>query len=325
MKRFARDILFIYLAMLIAYWLFLFVAADRWWPATIALFAPQWLVATPLAILFPITLILRPQLSPLYLLHAGLIAVPIMGLQFDLQANESEREATELSVLTYNVGGGDIESTRLVQLIASSDADVVILQECAPALAEETFRTLGWNCRREGMLATGSRFPLGTSEVLARHEPDQHLAIAMLCSVECTDGESLTIVNVHLPTPRPGLLAIWESGVDGRHRLNEVTDYRMRASQNLSSLLNELPDSKLIAGDFNMPAASNIYRQSWRRYENAFDRKGTGLGYTKKTRWHGVRIDHVLCDDNWAVTYAEVKEELGGDHAPLFVELARSR
>jgi hypothetical protein len=50
----------------------------------------------------------------------------------------------------------------------------------------------------------------------------------------------------------------------------------------------------LVAGDFNLPIESAIYRQYWGDYTNAFSRSGIGTGRTKSTRLFGVRIDHIL-------------------------------
>lgn len=324
MNRFTRDALFIYLAFLMCYWLAIFFMGDRWWPTTMAMFAPQWVVALPLAILAPVTLFSRPALAPAYTIHAAFIVFFIMDLRIQLPTNPDSEHDTQLSVLTYNVGGGKIGASNLANLIDETNADVVMLQECDPKVADEVFRLLDWECRREGLLAIGSRYPLSQSEVLARHEPQQHLAVAMFCTAELPNGEEQLLVNVHLPTPRPGILAVWESGLDGTAELSEIIDYRKKASANLAQTLDDLEGSKVIAGDFNMPVTSSIYRHSWSCFENAFVSQGSGFGYTKKTRWHGIRIDHILHDNRWTAVTSSTQPSLGGDHLPVLAELVKS-
>ena len=41
----------------------------------------------------------------------------------------------------------------------------------------------------------------------------------------------------------------------------------------------------LIAGDFNMPADSTIYRRCWSTFTNVFSGAGFGFGHTKFTQW----------------------------------------
>jgi endonuclease/exonuclease/phosphatase (EEP) superfamily protein YafD len=48
---------------------------------------------------------------------------------------------------------------------------------------------------------------------------------------------------------------------------------------------------------------------------------GWGYGYSKFTRWHGLRIDHVLADDNWRVANSYVADDHGGDHRPVVANL----
>jgi len=81
----------------------------------------------------------------------------------------------------------------------------------------------------------------------------------------------------------------------------------------------------LIVGDFNMTTANPIYRKCWSRYTDVFSRAGHGFGYTKYTSWHGVRIDHVLCDDSWTAIHSEAGPDVGSDHRPVVAELRRTR
>ena len=74
-------------------------------------------------------------------------------------------------------------------------------------------------------------------------------------------------------------------------------------------------------GDFNLPVESAIYRRSWGSFHNALSETGLGLVPTKHTRWHGVRIDHVLAGPGWQAIRAWVGPGLGGDHRPVIADL----
>jgi vancomycin resistance protein VanJ len=78
----------------------------------------------------------------------------------------------------------------------------------------------------------------------------------------------------------------------------------------------------VIAGDFNLPVESAIYRQHWAQYRNAFSQTGIGSGYTKHTRLFGVRIDHVLSSKDVQPIRSFVGKDVGSDHLPLIADLA---
>jgi vancomycin resistance protein VanJ len=76
----------------------------------------------------------------------------------------------------------------------------------------------------------------------------------------------------------------------------------------------------LVAGDFNMPVESAIYRRYWSGFENAFSTAGNGYGSTKHTRLFGTRIDHVLAAPGLECVNAFVGPDAGSDHRPLVAD-----
>jgi vancomycin resistance protein VanJ len=78
-----------------------------------------------------------------------------------------------------------------------------------------------------------------------------------------------------------------------------------------------------VAGDFNMPVESSIYRAHWGDLKNAFSTRGLGWGGSKKTSWHSVRIDHVVHNHSWRCIHAAVGPDVGSDHRPVFAVLER--
>jgi endonuclease/exonuclease/phosphatase (EEP) superfamily protein YafD len=77
----------------------------------------------------------------------------------------------------------------------------------------------------------------------------------------------------------------------------------------------------LVAGDFNLPVESRIYRESWGGFINAFSRSGRGFGFTRFNGWIRVRIDHVLAGPGWRVDRAWVGPDVGSDHRPVVADL----
>jgi endonuclease/exonuclease/phosphatase (EEP) superfamily protein YafD len=129
-------------------------------------------------------------------------------------------------------------------------------------------------------------------------------------------------MNVHLATVRDGLSAVmrlrpWK----GADQL--VANMRQRDFE--SSLARTFAERArgplLITGDFNMPIESAVYQRHWSSFTNAFSVAGLGTGHTKATRWHGIRIDHVLLGPGWECLDARVGRHLGGDHRPMIADI----
>src|SRR5438045_2373256 len=70
-----------YLVFVVALWLTLRFATDRWWVATVVMFGPRWVWALPLTLLLPAVVVVRRR-KLLWLLTAAavVVAVPVMGL-----------------------------------------------------------------------------------------------------------------------------------------------------------------------------------------------------------------------------------------------------
>ena len=104
------------------------------------------------------------------------------------------------------------------------------------------------------------------------------------------------------------------------------TEYRRYESEEVAAWIAEGGEPVIIAGDFNMPSDSAIFRQLWSRWSDAFAMAGWGLGYTKitvKKAWtYGACIDHVLFDKgDFTCRDCRVAPDVGSDHLPLVADL----
>ena len=97
---------------------------------------------------------------------------------------------------------------------------------------------------------------------------------------------------------------------------------RGEASRVARGWVGERSGNMILAGDFNMPVESRIYRDNWANFRNAFNEAGIGWGTTKQTRWYGIRIDHILFTSPWRCRKAWVGPAMGSDHRPMIAELA---
>ncbi len=290
---------------------------DRTWLGTILLFSPRWVLGLPLLLLISLALRFRRRWLWSDAVFAGLLIGPVMGLKISVPSHPAPAEnAPAIRVVTCNLRGNRSHLHQLFEV--GTEADLLTLQECPPdsfADVPEKLRE-GWHIQQDGRLCIASRYPLSDPKRLDRKPFEGWGTAALGCRVEWPHG-AFHCVTLHLTTPREGLEAILYSGQKGIAPLKTNTELRSRESDWVSQWIAAEFGPCLVTGDFNMPVESQIYQRFWSQETNAYSKAGCGFGFTKFTRWHGVRIDHILLSDSWKVLEARVLSDVGSDHRPL--------
>jgi endonuclease/exonuclease/phosphatase (EEP) superfamily protein YafD len=318
-----------YVAGVFLTWLLIVWGGDRWWLATVVLFGPRWLYVLPLVVLLPLVLVAERRLMPVLILAAVVCLGPIAQWQVPRRCPGISTGRPSLRVLTCNVEawrhGSDLALRRLIDRVAP---DLVMLQEhCdeVPLVWPD-----GWTVRTVGRLLIASRFdlaPIDSLDCQSRSMP-QNYPDALACVVHTPHGE-LVVCNVHLETPREGLESVLSRRtvlrLGGAKDLQEVIRDRDDQSRQVRRFVNKTLPANVVAGDFNMPSDSAIYRRHWNDYTNAFQRVGWGYGYTKWSRvrflTYGLRIDHILTDDTCRPVRCWVEEDIHSDHRPVVADV----
>jgi len=318
----------LYLGALVAVWALMYAAGDRWWLATLVLFGPRWVWGLPLAVLVPAVVAWRRWrwLGPLAA-SALILGGPLMGLCVPW-AMLSRSDGPRLRVLSCNVKGHCRGNAVLNALVRQASPDLVALQGCWGEVRVEW--PPGWHVERQGEMLIASRFPLYNAQsVLGRHPPHRWPRVSLLdCVVDWPSGP-FRFVSVHLPSPHHGISQVLdrETVIDPSRRdaLDDAVAVRRQASEEASNWASGLSEPLVLAGDFNMPVESPIYRNCWARFSNAFSRSGFGFGYTEWPTvgaWRfGIRIDHVLTGRGWRARRSWVGPDVGSDHLPLVCDL----
>lgn len=321
------GIVWLYVSFVFGLWLLLLLGGDRWWFPTVILFGPRWFSALPLLLLMPAVLLTRRRL--LWALFAAAIVIvgPLMGFCFPW-ARLVATSGPSLRVLTCNVKGKCANNKALDELINQTLPDVVALQGC---WSEVRVRwPAGWHVCKNGELVVASRYPLLDRKT--EHCWDLSGGWPLIDMVHCTvqiPERDVDFISVHLLSPSEKL-----GGVLDRHTLLRLSEgpalaanieHRSQESEDAGHWVRELSTSPILAGDFNMPIDSAIYRRYWAGYRNAFSDAGLGFGYTEWPRirglsW-GVRIDHVLTGPHWQPRRCWVGPDVGSDHRPLIADL----
>jgi len=320
-----------YTVIVLSALMFMYVGGDRWCLATVLLFGPRWLLSLPLFLLIPMAAFRDRQLFIPLIISAFIIFGPFMHFNLPLSkiTGSIYPGAPKLRVLTCNLGGAKYDTSHLVSVISSMSVDIVALQECP----EEFNLSLpvGWHMITERGLAVVSRFPLSKVNIVQVMRPRGKEPSPSLLHVKVrTPNGDVNFCSLQLPTPRFGLMKILDRHTVLRLSRNELcnegTAFRRRAAQEVRRYIDTLSLPVIIAGDFNTPVESNIYRSVWNDFTNAFSKVGFGYGWSQRVSVRGffysTRIDHILTGKRLTPLFSEVGPDIGSDHHPVIADLA---
>ncbi len=303
----------------------LWLLAERWWPATVFLFGPRWPLLLPVLPLALSALALKPRLLAPVSLATLLTLAPVMGYTTGWRRLFSSTAPRELRLITFNVGGGRNSRIGAIPLeLTRYDPDILAFQECPPGLADPSRWPPGWTTRAEGSLCVVSRFHITRTTTEDRTETGMQGGTGTVVLFQlATPAGAVDLAVVHLETPRKGLERLRYGGDAGSVTLNSLV--RDVGSERSSRWIAARSPEAIIAGDFNLPVESRIFRDHWSRCPDAFTTAGHGFGYTRVLPSFSIRIDHILACGSWRAIHAELGPDLGSDHLPLIVDLARRR
>lgn len=276
------------------------------------------LLILPAVILMPICLLLR-RLLIVELAAPFLLFAVTFGPAFLPRALAAVPDAPRLRLLSYNINGGNQDVESVIKIIRESGAEVVLIQELSPWMAdafdtqlEEAYPYRAFH-PQPGFSGQGilSQFPIGGDEYWQFYLGHQRVEIDW-------HGMPFTLYNVHPLHPLEGL------GYDGARRSVEISDILRRTKTEQGRLL--------LAGDFNMTELSEDYARVSALYADTYKQVGWGMGFTFPdfVSAFGVqhipplaRIDFVFHDAGFLPLEARVLPVSGGsDHFPLYAVLA---
>lgn len=257
-----------------------------------------------------------------------------------------------IKVLSYNVWYyGGFEETEgvnpIIRYIADSEADIVCLQEAWPSEREQAqidslihprypYRdSVRYN--DSGVLAIYSRFPVKYKEKID-YTSKGNLSCAFTLDIE---GEDVVVINNHLETT--GL------SMEDKAQFKEMVKGDMRrdsarmASRRLIDKLGEAsriraPQARAVAryirkhayqsiicvGDFNDGPLSYAHRIVSDGLTDCYITSGNGPGISYHHSGFYVRIDNILCSDDWTPYGCKVDRQIKqSDHYPIYCWLKK--
>ena len=139
-----------------------------------------------------------------------------------------------------------------------------------------------------------------------------------------TSAGVVTVVNLHLASPRHGLYVVIHDRAKGIADLESNSALRWLESERVAREVEDVTGPLLLVGDFNTPPASAIFRRVWGHCTDAFGTAGWGWGYTFVNHRTTVRIDHILAGPGWRCDRCWVGPDVGSQHRPVLADLTWS-
>lgn len=301
--------------------------ADRHWIGTVVVFAGRWPLLIPTLGWLLVVLLLRPRPMRRALIPATgavlIILFWVMDFRTGWRALLPAGDGARLRVMTFNADGDGVVANRLALILEQWSPDLLALQECAPSMREELMALEGWFVDATiGCLA--SRFPIDSIAPMPREQfqPVEGAAIVTRYHLRTPDGP-IVLTSIHVETARHGLERLLTRQRDATGAVTDNTTLRDLENEQARRWVDAGGGPAIVAGDFNMPIESAIYRRHWGDLTNAWSRVGRGLGRTKNTGWIRLRIDHVLTDGEWRPVTARTGPSYGSDHWPMVADLVR--
>jgi endonuclease/exonuclease/phosphatase family metal-dependent hydrolase len=295
------------------------------WITAAATYLPRSPYLAPPVVLLVVSVLARHKCAWVNAAACVCVVSLVMGLALPYEKHFSTIPAEGgLKIVSYNVQRFQPNFSAALQEAGSVNPDVVCLQECPeehPLLA--TFFK-GWHSVHVDEYWIGSRYPL---KLIGQCESAAFERIAAIAvDVDAPQGR-FRLFNVHQTTARSGLAGLRPRPlIEGEGQIQQKNHARLREEEAgavrifVSDYSDMLP--YLVAGDFNTPVESSLYRAFWSDLTNAFDVAGFGFGYTAPCSRHTVwpddtpwaRIDHVLTSPHWTPADCWVGSGNGSDH-----------
>ncbi|MFC1667455.1 endonuclease/exonuclease/phosphatase family protein [Candidatus Omnitrophota bacterium] len=313
-----------YIVVLCILWVSPYWPHAAWWLASLFQMAPLWVLYIPLVFLFIVGILVKDKKSiATNIFSFAIIVFFIMGFNVSSSALNLKKPGPResLRIMTCNFGN-NFDASLFADFLSKTNPDIIAFQEIYADNQKVLERMLPkdkWNMKFQTYLGIASRLKIKDIDVKKRDILGGYGGLVTRYGLIGKMGY-INFFNIHLETPREGLESVIDNKLGGFSEMKRITNFREKESDIVSKWITS-HKGVLVAGDFNMTDKSPIYKKYWSRFTNTFLKAGFGFGYTRYTSWHGVRIDSVLCDDDWKVIHSDVGPDIGADHRPVVADV----
>lgn len=260
-----------------------------------------------------------------------------------------------IRIVTYNVWNfksmqrGE-ERSDILDYIATCGADIVCLQEagcsswCRNRVHERLdsvypYRATALSTNYNDEIALYTRFPIaGTEDISYDSRTNKSAAFLLLIggdtvalvanhfeSIGLSDDEKQTLRNIMEGTDSAD--AARQSARSVLAKVGEAAAVRAPQAEAVADYIDAVRRrglSVIVCGDFNEGPVSYVRRTVARSLADCYVESGRGFGFTYKKGGIWVRIDHVMCSEEWLPRSAATDYSIAAsDHYPLVCILAK--
>ncbi|RZS53303.1 endonuclease/exonuclease/phosphatase family protein [Sphaerotilus mobilis] len=325
-------------------WAVLALADPLAWWAELLRYTPYLLLLVPALLALALSIAVGWAWRAAALAAVLVVVFPIMGWTH----GQPENGSTRLRVMSFNIKSYKADDRpegydAIVGEIRRHDPDVLVMQDAQkltdkwlpmPLVMKELLTPR--HTQMHGQYVIASKHPLRNCKV-APLSADPALGDYLRCTVE-VEGQRLEIVNVHLLSPREGLVATRRERLGGLddwrinfgHRLGQARHLAEDLARQRATGANKRPLPLLIAGDLNAPEASPVVQTLLALgLRDAWSSAATGWGYTHghslRPHLSFLRIDHVLVSPTLGLAEVAVGGDEASEHRPVIVDLWLNR
>jgi len=256
--------------------------------SSVMMYMPQYLWLTPLLILTPLCLLLRPILV---IVHAVVAAVVIFFFMDYVWAGAQEANGPTFKLMTNNVGENHGKSIQ--PFAEANQPEIIVLQDAGRRGPEYQKMFPEAYLRGHDQFLVVSKYPVLNGGVLDMNDAEGR-PVAAWFEIDL-NGQGIYVFAVHMPTPRAQLDAIKGSGLLGSvaHRLKkgghaekvylegkEFFRNQLELAQKLVDFTKEADKPFIVCGDFNVPTHGKTYHLYKKHWTEAFAVSGNGFGWT---------------------------------------------
>lgn len=316
-----------YVALLCLIWALFRWVGERHWSIALLLYVPRMVWAIPL-LGFGVSAV-RSRMASVYAPSSVALVVwlgPLMGLRWS--SGEALPHASApprvVRMFVQNVHGFPQVDGLLAQLRAI-EPELIVLQEAGRFSVdwwEAAIPDREWH--RQGEHILGSRFPVKRAvgawdKGYVRYDME-------------LGAEQVSLFSIHPPSPQFALRHVlrgpapehpkeWSS-LAAFDVLDRDVQQRRRVLQAIARDAQLVSNPVIIAGDSNTPDGGRVLRDHFSDWTDAFDRVGTGFGYTFPSQAPWLRLDRVWVTPRLRVISVRQDNSVRSDHRALVVELA---
>jgi endonuclease/exonuclease/phosphatase (EEP) superfamily protein YafD len=337
LARCTRWLALAYPIVLLLLVLGLYLIGESWWVTGAALYVPRVVYLAPIPFLALGLVILRER-RLLWTQAAALViaVVPLMGLTFSVPSWFA-KGTPRLKIVSLNANTGYFGYDNIAAALEALDADIILIQEYpwADKLSERLGKRYA-HVEKANQFLIASRHPITKSTDPDRipYYSKQRSPRFMRHLVETTLGP-IALYNVHPVSPR-GVMNVHEMrsafhqlrtgkifAVDPAESFQGNSGLRVLQIEAVGRMASQETVPVVMAGDFNLPGLSAVFRRHLSRYQDGFREAGSGFGYTFSAKYPLMRLDRILASDEFRFVSFRVGCPNISDHLCVIAELER--